>query len=65
MKILGKIFVFISMGLVTTMLHFIVLTMIIENRSTATMVDFCILYPITLFITYIYIAIIIDEVKEV
>ena len=71
MKILGiilKMFMFINIGVIVGMLHFILLSMVIKNPSTTHIIVFCITYPVTVFITYVYVLAvnycIIDEIKE-
>ena len=70
MKILGiilKMFMFTSMAVIVSMLHFILLSMVIENPSTTHIIVFCITYPVTVFITYVYVLAvnycIIDEIR--
>ena len=71
MKILGiilKMFLFTSMSVVVSMLHLVLMSMVIENPSTTHIIVFGITYPVTVFITYVYVLAvkycIIDEIKE-
>ena len=71
MKIFGiilKVFLFTSMSVVVSMLHFVMLSMVIENPSTTHIIVFGITYPVTVFITYVYVLAvnycIIDEILE-
>ena len=68
MGIILKMFLFTSMAVIVGMLHFIVLTMIIENHSTTNIIVFGIVYPVIVFITYVYVFAvkhcIIDEIKD-
>ena len=54
MKIL-EIIMFIVIGALVGLLHFILLSMVIENPSTTHIIVFCITYPVTVFITYVYV----------
>ena len=68
LEIIFKMLMFINMGVIVGMLHFILLSMVIENHSVATMIVFGIVYPVIVFITYVYVFAvkhcIIDEIKE-
>ena len=68
LEIIFKMLMFINMGVIVGMLHFILLSMIIENPSTTHIIVFGITYPVTVFITYVYVLAvkycIIDEIKE-
>ena len=68
LEIIFKMLMFINIGVIVGMLHFILLSMVIENHSVSTMIVFGIVYPVIVFITYVYVFAvkhcIIDEIKE-
>ncbi len=67
MKIL-EIIMFIAIGAIVCMLHFVSLSMLIENHSTTHIIVFCVIYPVIGFMTYIYVLAInyyiVDEILE-
>ena len=68
LEIIFKMFMFINMGVIVGMLHLVLMSMVIENPSTTHIIVFGITYPVTVFITYVYVLAvnycIIDEIKE-
>ena len=63
-----EIILSIVIGAIVCMLHFILLSMVIENPSTTHIIVFCVIYPVIGFMTYIYVLAInyyiVDEILE-
>ena len=68
LEIIFKMLMLINIGILVGMLHFILLSMVIENSSETHIIIFGITYPLTVFITYVYVFAvkhcIIDEIEE-